>query len=321
MGKTKLEYIWLDNTNGLYTTIRSKTKIVSSDLGEIKFSDIPKWSDYLFEDGSLVKCILKPVKIYDNKGDNSHIILCEVMNLDKSPHEVNFRHGLISMLEDNEIHFGFEQEYFITNNNGQQPRYDKNNSESYCGIGSNNVFLRDLAEEHLDMCLCADLDIVGINAELTIGQWEFQIGHNSKGIDSCDDLVVARYLLGRLSEKYGVTIEYKSSPQQGHHLFCHINFSTKQMSKGIDDDMVHNIRHEFLEANKTHLEEFGDNNERFEVSFTPDLDEPRVNVNNKESSLNIVQEEKYVEDRRPPANINPYKACQTITRTINKIFE
>jgi glutamine synthetase len=46
----------------------------------------------------------------------------------------------------------------------------------YCGVGSESVYGRPLAEAHLDACIKAGLKISGINAEVMPGQWEFQIG-------------------------------------------------------------------------------------------------------------------------------------------------
>ena len=34
---------------------------------------------------------------------------------------------------------------------------------------------RKIAEEHLDVCLLAGLNITGINAEVMLGQWEYQL--------------------------------------------------------------------------------------------------------------------------------------------------
>ena len=46
----------------------------------------------------------------------------------------------------------------------------------YCGVGSDEIFGREIVEEHLENCLAAGLSISGINAEVMIGQWEYQIG-------------------------------------------------------------------------------------------------------------------------------------------------
>ena len=90
----KLEYLWLDGCNP--TQIRSKTKIVRS-FGR-KGGEAPIWgfdgSSTEQAKGSDSDCVLKPVRIYPNQledSDYASIILCEVWNVDDTPHETNTR--------------------------------------------------------------------------------------------------------------------------------------------------------------------------------------------------------------------------------------
>ena len=81
----------------------------------------------------------------------------------------------------------------------------------YCSVGAKNAFGRDIVEEHLDACLEAGLNVEGINAEVAAGQWEFQIF--AKGAKEAGDQIwVARYLLERIGEKYGVSINWHCKP-------------------------------------------------------------------------------------------------------------
>jgi glutamine synthetase len=81
----------------------------------------------------------------------------------------------------------------------------------YCSVGANNAYGREIVEEHLDVCLEAGLNVEGINAEVAAGQWEFQIF--SKGAkDAGDQIWVARYLLERIGESYGVAINWHCKP-------------------------------------------------------------------------------------------------------------
>ncbi|GIS68207.1 MAG: hypothetical protein CM1200mP7_1560 [Chloroflexota bacterium] len=43
-------------------------------------------------------------------------------------------------------------------------------------VGSDEVFGRELIEDHLEACIEAGLEISGINAEVMPAQWEFQVG-------------------------------------------------------------------------------------------------------------------------------------------------
>ena len=46
----------------------------------------------------------------------------------------------------------------------------------YCGVGADEIWGRDVVEDHTKACLDAGIAISGTNAEVMIGQWEFQIG-------------------------------------------------------------------------------------------------------------------------------------------------
>ena len=45
----------------------------------------------------------------------------------------------------------------------------------YTSVGTQNAFGRELVDEHLHLCLAAGLNVEGINSEVMMGQWEFQI--------------------------------------------------------------------------------------------------------------------------------------------------
>jgi hypothetical protein len=68
--------------------------------------------------------------------------------------------------------FGFEQEYtMLEKGNGRvlgwpEGGYPAPQGPFYCGVGTNSVFGRPLAEAHMEACLEAGLTISGINAEV-----------------------------------------------------------------------------------------------------------------------------------------------------------
>ncbi|KIH42931.1 hypothetical protein ANCDUO_27078, partial [Ancylostoma duodenale] len=82
----------------------------------------------------------------------------------------------------------------------------------YCGVGANKVFGREIVNAHYRACLYAGLHIFGINAEVTPGQWEFQLG-TCRGIAMGDELWMARYLLHRIAEQFGVSVTFHPRPQ------------------------------------------------------------------------------------------------------------
>ena len=87
----KLEYLWLDGCTP--TQIRYKTKVVK-EFG--KHEEAPIWgfdgSSTEQADGNSSDCVLKPVRVYPNPLEsNSSIVLCEVWNVNDTPHETNTR--------------------------------------------------------------------------------------------------------------------------------------------------------------------------------------------------------------------------------------
>ena len=98
----KLEYLWLDGCNP--TQIRSKTKIVKTSNKNEDF-DIPVWgfdgSSTEQAEGDNSDCVLNPVRVYPNPLDtDSSIVLCEVWNVDDTPHKTNTRRLLEETITD-----------------------------------------------------------------------------------------------------------------------------------------------------------------------------------------------------------------------------
>lgn len=65
---------------------------------------------------------------------------------------------------------------------------------------------------------------------LSCVQWEFQIGP-CEGIETGDHLWMARYILHRVCEDFGVVASLEVKPREEHIATsgCHTNFSTKEM--------------------------------------------------------------------------------------------
>ncbi len=196
--KIKLEYVWLDGYKP-EPNLRSKVKIVDYESVKNAFLDgnFPMWN---FDGSSTNQAdtgnsdrLLKPVRHYAPtnflKNNNPVYVLCEVLNPDGTPHQSNKRSEIGENFED--LWFGFEQEYFIreeVNGNilGHKRNILKGQGEYYCGVG-HNVVGRPFVEEHLDMCLHYGIDITGTNAEVALGQWEYQVFSKGK-LKGGDDL-------------------------------------------------------------------------------------------------------------------------------------
>ena len=326
----KLEYIWMDG----YTpepNLRSKTKVLTSDT-EPELESLPIWnfdgSSTMQAEGNYSDCLLKPVKIIrDPQRKNGYLVLCEVLNPDMTPHSSNTRS---SVKDNSNMWVGFEQEYFIYDGKlplGHTKGDMKPQGEYYCGIGSDNVSGRNIVEHHLDICLSAGLNVTGINAEVALGQWEFQV--MGKGtLDSCDQLILCRYLLQRVVETYNVKIEYHPKPLQGdwNGSGLHTNFSNKKMREVGGKEYFESIFNMFDVNHTKHIENYGsDNQMRLTGKHeTQSIDKFSWGISDRGSSIRVPQAtvnngwKGYVEDRRPASNGNPYRIMKVISESVNQ---
>ena len=119
MLKTKAEYIWLDGHKPTQK-LRSKTKVIGGSIEKVE--DLPKWgfdgSSTNQAEGENSDCMLKPVYMVPDpiRGDNSLLVMCEVLNADGTVHASNTRSKLAALdkeLKGEEAWFGIEQEYTL----------------------------------------------------------------------------------------------------------------------------------------------------------------------------------------------------------------
>ena len=331
MAKTKLEYIWLDGYKPTQS-LRSKTKIVSNFDG--KLESCPMWSF----DGSSTEqavgnssdCLLKPVAIFSDPGrKNAYLVMTEVLNADGSAHETNGRATIDD--EDSDFWFGFEQEYFLWDPETNLPLgfptngFPKPQGPFYCGVGASNAYGREIVEEHLDLCLEAGLNVEGINAEVATGQWEFQIF--AKGAESAGDQIwVARYLLERTAEKYGLGINWEPKPVKGdwNGSGMHANFSNSILREAGDKATYDAICSSFEPYVAEHIAVYGANNDQRLTGAheTQSIDKFSYGISDRGASIRIpiatVENgwKGWLEDRRPASNGDPYKIAARIIKTV-----
>jgi glutamine synthetase len=339
----KLEYIWLDGHET--SNIRSKTRIIETNSSEVTLKDCKEWSF----DGSSTKqatgdksdCMLKPVRVIKDptRNGSSFLVVCEVMNADGSAHDTNYRAKLREVIEEYGDHsalFGFEQEYTLLNLTNGRPlgfpeginHFAKPQGEFYCGVGADQVKARDLVEEHLDICLEAGLRVSGINAEVMIGQWEYQIGPLG-ALDVSDQIIISRYFLYKVAEKYdvGVTIHPKPVHGDWNGSGCHINFSTKETMADGGLEVINFICEGLKKTHDEHIAEYGSNNDQRLVSKleTSSIDKFTYGVSDRGCSVRIPLDTNnngkgYFEDRRPASNVEPYRACARILKSVGEIL-
>ena len=334
--KAKLEYIWLDGYKP-EPNLRSKTKVIELDENNpvLTTEDVGNWSfdgsSTKQADGNKSDCVLKPVRVIrDPQRPKSFLVMCEVLNSDGSPHESNSRSNINNDSEDN--WFGFEQEYTIMKNDKPigfpKKGFPDPQGRYYCGVGGDIVEGRKIAEEHLDVCLMAGLDITGINAEVMLGQWEYQLF--AKGAKKAsDDLWLSRFLLQRIAEIHEVSINFHPKPVEGdwNGSGMHCNFSTKEMREGGGKEMMEGICDTFSFYHEEHINVYGADNEKRLTGLheTQHIEEFSYGVSDRGASIRIPVSvtqndwKGYLEDRRPSANADPYKITKRILETLTYI--
>jgi glutamine synthetase len=336
--KIRLEYVWLDGYKP-ESNLRSKVKIVDFESVKEQLRDgktaIGMWnfdgsSTNQAETGSS-DCILNPVRIYTRKMfplENSTVyVLCEVLNPDGTPHKTNERSKIGEEFSD--LWFGFEQEYFIMEKPsgdvlGHNRRFLQGQGKYYCGVGS-NVVGRDLVEEHTDMCLDYSINITGTNAEVALGQWEYQVFSKGK-LEGGDDLWMSRYFLHKVSEKYGYEINLHPKPirvGEWNGSGLHTNFSTDIMRDESNERYFMSLFSAFETRHDEHINAYGSDNQlRLTGKFeTQSIDKFSWGVSDRGASIRVPQDtanewKGYVEDRRPGSNADPYKIIQEIVKSL-----
>lgn len=347
MGRSRcvLEYIWLD-ANGNF---RSKTKVVYDMFhytGECPYmNSIPIWN----YDGSSTgqandentEIMLHPVycckspffkdDVRERTNCDYFLVLCEIWQ-DYQPHPDNKRPEALNIFKkylSEKPWYGFEQEYFVMDSETNMP-YDissesnQNTQQYYCSIGSRNNTFRDLVEEHMNACIYAGLSISGTNAEVAISQFEYQIGP-VEGIEACDQLLISRYILERLSENYeNCYISYDPKPMgRWNGSGCHTNFSTQAMREKGGYDLMVSVMPKLEKNHLEHMKVYGKHNDKrlLGIHETSSFDNFSWGVGTRHTSIRIGNDckrnnEGYFEDRRPSANMNPYQVASILLKTV-----
>jgi len=333
MTKVKAEYIWIDGHKPT-AKLRSKTKVFEGPVKSL--DDIPMWgfdgSSTMQAEGSDSDCMLKPVYYLPDpiRGGDDILVMNEVRKPDGSIHESNTRARLVEIAEkhkDEDAWFGIEQEYTFFK--GRSPLgwpnggYPAPQGPFYCGVGADEVFGRDIVEDHMDICLQAGIQISGVNAEVMPGQWEFQVGSLGP-LEVSDQLWIARWILYRIAENYGVNATLHPKPVKGdwNGAGAHANFSTKPMRENGGLKIIESACEKLGRKHEEHIAVYGAHNEERLTGLheTCALHEFRYGVSDRGASIRIPMDtanngKGYLEDRRPSANMDPYQVCAALIET------
>ena len=329
----RAEYIWIDGTEPV-PLMRSKTKILD-DGGTPGIWGFDGSSTNQAP-GENSDCVLNPVFQCPDpiRGGDDILVLCEVLLPGTmEPHPTNTRAACAAVAEKYAAHepwFGMEQEYTFF----QEGRplgwpvegyyYPAPQGPYYCGVGAVEIAGREIVEAHTTACIRAGLAISGTNAEVMLGQWEYQIGPAGT-IEVGDEMWMARYLLYRIAEDFGVNASISAKPIKGdwNGAGCHTNFSTNAMREGYDPIIAACEAMGAPGKVEEHLAGYGHGYEdRLTGAHeTAHFSEFRYGVSDRGASIRIpwqvAQDKKgYIEDRRPNANCDPYVVATLVTETI-----
>ena len=326
----QVTYVWI----GGNMELRSKSKTL---VGKFDKNNLPTW-DY---DGSSTEqatgdnseVLLKPQAVFNDPfRPGGYLVMCDTYKPDWTPHPDNKRYEAMEVFTKGEKHepwFGIEQEFYFMKKGTKMPAgfpetgIAAPQGQYYCSVGASNCYHREIMEMFYRSALYAGLKISGINAEVGISQWEFQVGP-CLGIEEGDHLWMARYLLERISEQFDLDICWDPKPVKGdwNGSGCHTNYSTKAMR---EDGGLEHIKAALVELEKHHNEMVSvyggeDNKERLTGRHeTASWEKFSWGFANRGATVRVgrkIQEEGkgYMEVRAVASNCDPYLVT-------SKIFE
>ncbi len=326
---------------------------IDAETAEILSADL-KWS----YDGSSTgqasghdsEVLLQPVYIVPNAYKNGKyqsnkyfFALCETLDKDGNPMPNNYYSMIKNKIRENQInepYLSFEQEFFIMPTKLNNPTQMDNNpvgmsqisgiycnhqntQQYYCSIGSENVVnvCRNIIERVYHWGILSGLVLSGYNAEVSIGQWEIQVGP-SYNIRACHELWIVRYMLKIISEEIGLCISFHPKPLDNWNgSGLHTNYSNKY-TRNAENGMqaIEDICRSLGNRHGETMQKYGeDNHLRMTGAYeTASFNQFTFGVANRGCSIRIPRNVAakgygYLEDRRPASNADPYNIYSILT--------
>ncbi|XP_023021414.1 glutamine synthetase [Leptinotarsa decemlineata] len=328
-------YIWIDGTG---ENLRSKSRTL--EFNPSTYKEIPNGT---FDGSNTLQapvqnpdCYLIPIAMYHDpiRRGTSKLVLCETFDANEKPSKSNHRQACVASLNricDQQVEIGFKQEYFFTGKSGKpfgwSTEGDPEPSDfQYAGVGAFKVYGREIAESFYRCCLYCGIDIAGDKPERFLSQWEFRTGPSSC-IKAADDLWMARWLLTRIAEDFGVGVSFQPSfSPKWHGSGLHVTFSSKRMR---EENGLRHIEEAIKKLEKRHDDHMAvydpkggaDNIKRLTGQFNSSLaNKFTFKVADRTASVRITKtvnakKKGFFEDRRPAANADPYQVINALVKT------
>uniref|UniRef100_A0A674N8B6 Glutamine synthetase n=1 Tax=Takifugu rubripes TaxID=31033 RepID=A0A674N8B6_TAKRU len=340
--KVQAMYIWIDGTG---EGLRCKTRTLDYEPKSVE--DLPEWnfdgsSTYQAE-GSNSDMYLIPAAMFRDpfRKDPNKLVLCEVLKYNGKPTETNLRitcKKMMEMVKDQHPWFGMEQEYTILGTDGHPFGWPSNGFPGPQGERTPAPLAPSFGERRANVLSLFRTVLLWRRRRQGLRQrrgggslqglpWEFQVGP-CEGISMGDHLWVARFLLHRVCEDFGVVASFDPKPISGNWngAGCHTNFSTKEMREDGGLTAIEDSIEKLGKRHSYHIRAYDpkgglDNARRLTGRHeTSNINEFSAGVANRGASIRIPrtvgQEKKgYFEDRRPSANCDPYGVTEALVRT------
>ncbi|XP_077558349.1 glutamine synthetase, mitochondrial-like [Haemaphysalis longicornis] len=285
--------------------------------------------------------ILAPVALFKDpflRGRNK-LVLCEVVTTNRQPEQTNTRSPCKKTMEkaaDQEPWFGIEQEYVLLERNGVPlgwPTHGhciKPNKVYFHAVGAENTAGRQVVLAHLKACAFSGIKLYGSDSEAVIAQWEYQVGP-LPGVEAGDHLWMSRYILQRVAEDFDVVVSFKPRPFLATNVpgnSGHINFSTKASRQEGGINWIKNALPRLAATHEMHLRAYDPSEDRSNdmrlncaLRGTPRRDFAAAFCSRRAACVRVPQStvsdgRGYLEDRRPGANVEPYRAMQALVQTL-----
>ncbi|CAN8032554.1 unnamed protein product [Ixodes persulcatus] len=336
-------YVFVDGT---LENVRAKTRTLDFEPKTAK--DCPEWTycalgTYQWADaGAKSEMFLVPVALFRDpflKGRNK-LVLCETLLHDRRPPETNTRWSCDKAMKEaanEDPWFGIEQEYVLLDADKIPLGWPKdNNVIRPLGKWSMKMISTLIVTKerlhysgHVQIIQKKVVKLLSIDAKSNWSKWEYQVGPLS-GVQAADHLWMSRYILHRVAEEFGVIVSFDPKPFQSNEL-CgsggHINFSTRQMRDDGGIEYILEALKKLEVKSELHLTNYDpqkgkSNSRRLNAGMlaTPSEDFTADKCSRLSSirvpRLVVEAGKGYLEDRRPGANVEPYRATETLVKTV-----